>query len=202
MLRDVSSIFLREVRDKMQVTLYCADCVGNQKNCRYPRKVVVDSKEKLRAAVEFDHVCAKYRESYRSNQNFIEADVVVMDLDNDHTDDPTEWITPESLEDEYADLDYAIVFSRNHMKEKDGRSPRPRLHVYFAITPFADPEGYTALKKEIHCLYPFFDGNALDAGRFIFGSSPSSISLDAADVNGDGEINISDVSVIVDIIIG
>ena len=175
MLRDVSSIFLREVRDKMQVTLYCADCVGNQKNCRYPRKVVVDSKEKLRAAVAFDHVCAEYRESYRSNQNFIEADVVVMDLDNDHTDDPAEWITPESLEDEYADLDYAIVFSRSHMKEKDGRSPRPRFHVYFRIVPFADPDGYSALKHLIYQNYPFFDGNALDAGRFIFGCSPPDV---------------------------
>ena len=159
----------------MQFTLYCADCTGNRKNCRYPRKVLIDSKEKLRAAVAFDHVCAEYREHYRSNQNFIEADVLVMDVDNDHTDDPAEWITPEALASEFEAVDYAIVYSRNHMKEKDGRSPRPRFHPYFRITPFADPEGYSALKRLLYQNYPFFDANALDAGRFVFGSDPPEI---------------------------
>ena len=159
----------------MQFTIFTSDSVGNRKNCLYPNRVSVTDKEKLRAAVSWDHVCAEYEGNYRSVSNFKESDVCVMDVDNDHSDDPQQWITPENLSDEFSDLNYAIAFSRNHMKTKEGKSPRPRFHVYFQITPFADPEGYTALKREIHCNYPFFDGNALDAGRFIFGCDPGDV---------------------------
>ena len=37
MLRDESSIFLREVRDKMQVTLYCADSGRSFPECEFAR---------------------------------------------------------------------------------------------------------------------------------------------------------------------
>ncbi len=159
----------------MNFTIFTADCVGDRKNCLYPHRQLISDKEKFRAAVSFDHVCAEYEGNYRSVSNYKESDVCVMDVDNDHSDNPSDWVTPENLESEFGDLNYAIAFSRNHMKSKEGKSPRPRFHVYFAITPFADPEGYTALKKEIHSNYPFFDGNALDAGRFIFGSDPGDV---------------------------
>ena len=159
----------------MKFTIFTSDYVGNRKNCLYPNRVCITDKEKLRAAVSFDHVCAEYEGNYRSVSNFKEADVCVMDVDNDHSDDPQQWITAENLESEFGDLDYAIAFSRNHMKTKEGKSPRPRFHVYFRITPFADSAGYTALKREIHRNYPFFDGNALDASRFIFGCDPGDV---------------------------
>ena len=159
----------------MKFTIFTSDSVGERRNCLYPHRVEITDKENLRAAVSFDHVCAEYEGNYRSISNFKESDVCVMDVDNDHSDVPSEWITPENLEAEFGDLNYAIAFSRNNMKTKEGKSPRPRFHVYFQITPFADPEGYTALKREIHRNYPFFDGNALDAGRFIFGCDPGDV---------------------------
>ncbi|KAI4449171.1 hypothetical protein C823_003700 [Eubacterium plexicaudatum ASF492] len=57
--------------------------------------------------------------------------------------------------------------SRNHMKPKDGRSARPRFHVYFPHDPITDGEACAALKKAIHQKFPFFDGNAIDSARFI-----------------------------------
>lgn len=47
----------------MQLILYTADCVGNAKNCKYPRKAVVTSADELQDAVSTDHVCAHYRET-------------------------------------------------------------------------------------------------------------------------------------------
>ena len=61
-----------------------------------------------------DHVCAKYKNNYRSIDNFLKSNVVVMDLDNDHTDDPDEWITAEKLEELLPDISYAVAPSRNH----------------------------------------------------------------------------------------
>ena len=108
--------------------------------------------------------------NYRSSTNFVRSNCVVMDVDNDHSDDPAEWITPESLEEEYADIRFAITFSRHHMKQKEGKGPRPRMHVYFEISEYTDAEKYAALKRNIRAVYPFYDDNALDAGRFIYGS--------------------------------
>ena len=156
----------------MQLVLQTANAAGVETNCIYPNRVEVTSAEELREAVKMDHVCGEYKDNYRSIKNFIRTNVVVMDCDNDHTDDPEEWITPEKLDEMCGDLSYAIAFSRNHMKEKHGRAPRPKFHVYFETGEITDAAKYKALKEAIHRRWPFFDGNALDAARFIYGAEP------------------------------
>lgn len=79
----------------MQLTLYTADCTENAKNCKYPHKAVVDNAEDFQAAVGMNHVCARYQKNYRNVDNFISSNVVVMDCDNDHSENPGEWITQE-----------------------------------------------------------------------------------------------------------
>ena len=154
----------------MEFTLYTADCTGDRKNCLYPHRTTVRSGEDLAAAAAYDHVSAAYAGNYRSVQNFLRSDVIVMDVDNDASDRPEDWFSPEDLSREFADLSYAIVPSRSHLKEKAGKSARPRFHVYFPIVPCEDAEAYSSLKRELQRNYPFFDPNALDAGRFLFGS--------------------------------
>ena len=56
------------------------------------------------------------------------------------------------------------------MVSKNGKAARPKYHVYFEIEAMTDAAAYAALKAAIHNAYPFFDGNALDAARFIFGA--------------------------------
>ena len=70
----------------MQMTLCCATCVGKAANCIYPNKVVVDNAADMKSAVAVDHVCAIYTGNRRGNSNFIESDVIPMDIDNDHSD--------------------------------------------------------------------------------------------------------------------
>lgn len=159
----------------MQITMFTADCTGQAANCSYPNRRVVSTPEEMREAVRFDHVCAEYKGNYRSIGNFTRSDVVVMDIDNDHTDDPAEWITPEKLDELLPDISYVIAFSRNHMKVKDGKAARPKFHVYFQITETADAGWYAALKRGIKKRFDFFDGNALDAARFIFGADAGEV---------------------------
>ena len=45
----------------MQLMLCTANCVGNQKNCRYPNKLIVTSEDELKEAAKLDHVCAEYK---------------------------------------------------------------------------------------------------------------------------------------------
>lgn len=154
----------------MKLVLCLANSSGDKKNCLYPNRVEASSAEEMAKAVSFDHVCAEYDKNYRSISNFRKSNVVVMDCDNDHSDNPVDWITPESLDDLMPDIAYAVAPSRHNMLPKDGKSARPRFHVYFLIEETTDADYYTALKTAIHKAYPFFDGNALDAARFIFGA--------------------------------
>lgn len=154
----------------MHLVLQTANVVSDAKNCLYPNRVEVTNAKELQEAVKFDHVCAEYTKNYRSISNFIRSNVVVMDCDNDHTENPDEWIQVEQLEDLFGDVSYAVAFSRNHMKEKDGKAARPKFHVYFEIAETDDAEHYAAIKVAIKKAYPFFDGNALDAARFLFGA--------------------------------
>ena len=56
------------------------------------------------------------------------------------------------------------------MKEKNGKAARPKYHVLFPIAAYTDPTLYAAVKSAIQKKYSFFDGNAVDAARFYFGS--------------------------------
>ena len=83
----------------MQLIIYTADCTGNAKNCKYPKRALVTNADELQAAVSRDHVCAEYHGNYRSVDNFISSNVVVMDCDNDHSENPADWMTPEKMEE-------------------------------------------------------------------------------------------------------
>lgn len=159
----------------MQLIHYTADCTGNAKNCKYPHRAVSTNADKLQDAVGMDHVCARYQDNYRSVDNFISSNVAVMDCDNDHSENPAEWIIPEKLDEIFTDVAYGVAPSRHNLIEMDGKAARPIFHVYFEIGEVKDAGTYAALKKAIFKEYPFFDGNALDAGRFLFGSSAGEI---------------------------
>ena len=158
------------------MTFYTANCRGNAKNSIYPNRRVVDNEDDCMEVMAFDHVCAEFKNCRRSGDNFLSCDVDVMDCDNDHSDKPADWVYPEDLEEKIGkDVAYAVVPSRNNMKPKDGRSARPRFHVYFPHDPISDGDACAALKKAIQQKFPFFDGNAIDSARFIFGNPCSGI---------------------------
>lgn len=154
----------------MKFTVYTANCTGNERNVLYPNRVEITDGNALQSAAVYDHVCAKYEGCCRGREKFLASDVVVMDCDNSHTDDPAQWVTGERLMAMLPDIAMAVVPSRNHMKEKHGKSARPRFHAYFMIPEMTDAGTYTALKQSIQRRFPFFDGAALDAARFLYGS--------------------------------
>lgn len=154
----------------MKFTLFTASCSGMESNCRYPQKREIRNAQDLKDTAVFDHVCAAYKNSYRSRDNFLWSDVAVMDCDNDHTENPREWVTGEQFLAQVPRVAVAIVPSRNNGKAKDGRKARPRFHAYFPIPEMQDEKAYTALKQAIREQFPFFDGKALDAARFLYGT--------------------------------
>ena len=151
-------------------TLYHSDSIGVASNCMYPHAVVIIDNRSLAEAVHNDYVTVEYHNGYRSNANFVRTDCLALDCDNDHSDDPGSWVTPEVLKDTLTDVAFAVHYSRNNGKAKNGKAARPKFHVFFPIPAQTDPSEYAALKRQVQMLFPFFDPNALDAARFFFGT--------------------------------
>ena len=153
-----------------EIRLYYADCAGVPGNCSYPHEAVIEDTVSLRRAVSRDYVCVAYKNSYRANANFRTTNCLGMDCDNDHSDNPEDWITPEHVRRAFPDTTFAVHFSRNNMKEKRGKAPRPKFHVLFLIDEITDPDEYSDLKKRVSAVFPYFDTRALDAARFFYGT--------------------------------
>lgn len=140
----------------------------NPKNIVFADTVEVTSVDELKASCLFDHVGAVLRDGYRSNKDFVTSNVVIMDCDNED-DNPETWVTPEKVAEDLPGVEFAVVPSRHNMLPKGDKEPRPKFHVYFPIRDCADIEAYVGLKDELLRRCPYFDSNARDAARMIFG---------------------------------
>ena len=169
----------------MKFTIYTANCTGNEKNTLYPNQRVITCEGDLKKSITADHVCAKYKNNHRCNTNFIVSDVIPMDCDNDHIENPDEWITPKFLADNLCDVAFAVTYSRHHMLAKGNQSARPRFHVYFPTAPCNNETVYKSTKEKIQKELSFFDEGALGASRFLFGC-PSDV------VWHEGSLSIED----------
>lgn len=168
------------------IVVYTADCIGNAANCRYPNEVKITDEVSAKQAFATDMVCARYKNHYRNTANFEVANALPGDCDNDHSEIAAEWIAPEDIAEFFVDVPYVLHFSRHHEKPKGEKGPRPRFHIVFQIDPEQDVDRYTTLKKRLLAVFPFFDANATDAARFLFGTEnpkviyhPGTISLNA-----------------------
>ena len=170
----------------MQMTIYDAVTVGSKSNCVYPNPVTVTDADTMKQAAAFDHVCAAYKQNYRSIDNFLKADCLPMDCDNDHSDDPADWLTPFDVAMDFPGVGMFFVYSRNHMKQKGKRGPRPRFHVYFICREITDVKAYANLKDRLIADFPYFDDGAKDSARFLFGVQDAAVEV------YDGEITIDE----------
>lgn len=161
----------------MRFTLYRSNCLEVPENCTYPHKVEVTGKDSLIEAVKHDYVCAEYQGNYRSNDNFIGSDCLPVDCDNDHSDDPDEWVYPADVATAFPGVAFAVHYSRNHMKAKGGKAARPKFHVFFAIDRVIEPGQYSEMKKLVNTIFPYFDTKALDAARFFFGTKEPEVEI-------------------------
>lgn len=102
--------------------LYTANTVGNSKTSVFPTKHVVTDKESFQEAVQFDHVTAEYQNNYRKGDNFIQSDVIPLDCDNDHSENPSDWVTSLDVAMQFPDVAFAVSYSRNHNKVKGDKA--------------------------------------------------------------------------------
>jgi len=163
-------------------TLSTSKSRGDKTNAEYPFKKAIKDIDTFRKATTKDHCVGRFIKDRRSKKGFICADVICMDVDNDNKISPEQWnnesgwMTIRKFKQYFDRYEFIISTSRNHLKEKEGRSKRPRFHAYF-------PLGHSIDNKEeyeevVHYLVELFkrddgvhrfDTNAIDCARFFFG---------------------------------
>ena len=152
------------------ITIFAAECRQNNKNCFYPHRIEVTDAESLKKAVSQDYTCAEFKGNRRSIVNFIRADCIGFDVDNDFSDVPAEWILPQDIAEFFSGTTFWIHYSRSNMREKNGKEARPKFHVMFPIAPCSNSAEYAAMKQAVQRMFPYFDAQALDPARFFFGT--------------------------------
>lgn len=167
------------------ITLQYSSVRGKEKNTSYPFKAEVKTVDDLEKIARFDHVCGEYADGtntrknaikgYRSKKTFRKADCLPVDCDNTNPDPlaedipASEWKTPADVRAAFPDVPFYVVYSRNHMKEKNGKTARPKFHVYFIINDMTSEKRLAKLKKDVQKYFPAFDPAALDMARFLYG---------------------------------
>lgn len=159
----------------MDIMVFHSGYCGNAQNCKYPYSGIGSTPEELKKLFCYDHTFIRFKDNYRSKENFLEATVATLDNDNDHSDDPKDWVPIDAIPKLFPGIPCVISTSRHHMKQKGDRSSRPRYHVAFQIDTLTDPAEYAALLSRVQALFPFFDAKALDAGRFFFGNPDTEV---------------------------
>lgn len=148
-------------------------------NTTYPIHETISNAADFQRAVKYDHIPGKFTDNVRSADRFLFSNVIVMDCDNSHSDDPCDWITVEEFQKEFKPFNYVIVYSRHNMKDRGDECARPRFHVYFPISECRDKDKYLSLKITLQKAHPYFDEYSLDVARFFFGAeNPSVIWVD------------------------
>lgn len=158
-------------------TIYSADVISNPSNCSYPHRQVILDEAGLKAAISRDYVCAEYKNNYRNSDNFIGSDCLPVDCDNDHSENPNDWVTPDDVMQAFPGVTFAVHYSRFNNREKNGKPARPKFHVLFPIDHITDAALYSDMKKIVNSIFSYFDTKALDAARFFYGTVSADIAL-------------------------
>lgn len=156
---------------KFKITLTPSNYYQDAKKSKYLSPVVVESLEDFKKVILKDYACAVYKGNHRSIDDFLYADAIVFDIDNDHSENTDDWITPDKVSTFFDDVPIYIQYSRNHMKIKNGNPARPKFHIIMPIDKITDAKEYRAMKEKVYSIFPFVDGQALDSARLLFGTS-------------------------------
>jgi hypothetical protein len=146
-------------------------------NTHYPIHRVINSAKELEDTALYDHVAGLFKDNHRHDKNFISADCIIMDCDNDDTENSAEWITPEKVAERLQGVQFYTIYSRNHMRDKRDdetneikHTARPRFHLYFPLSGnYTECTRIRDFKEAVLKIMPEFDSGAKDASRNIYG---------------------------------
>ena len=158
----------------LPITLY----VSKGRHCNraqtfFPCVRPCSSQQEFLRATICDYTNIRFKGGKRLSSNFESADCLVGDVDNTHSEDPSQWLWPEDIADRLHGVTVYTQYSRNHLKVKNGMSARPKFHFAVPIAPTSDPAEYNRQWRLLKAVVPEIDPATKDLARFMFGGGPT-----------------------------
>ena len=160
--------------------LHRSDVVRQRKNNDYPYQIEITSLEVFKDVISYDHMTARCENNSREKGNkFLATNIFAVDFDNDHSNDPKEWVTIKQTIEKYKDFSFYLSTSKSHNikkirdegeEEKTTDGPRPRFHIYFLLDKEETDAKRIPNAERIKNFDEFMDVSALGAKRFFYGN--------------------------------
>ncbi|MEY8508832.1 VapE domain-containing protein [Lachnospiraceae bacterium 42-17] len=138
-------------------------------SCKY--HIPSGDTKQLEKAVTWDNCIAEYKNGHRKTDHFFQADCLLADIDNTHSEKEADWITPEDVENALPDVPFYYYPSKNHRKPKKGQAPRPKYHLIFPTHILETASEYSDYAKKLVSMFPqlHFDSAVTGAAQLNFG---------------------------------
>lgn len=117
-------------------------------------------------ALEYNFSQGIFKNEKRNIANFERTDCIVMDVDNDGTENAT--LTIEEAKNAFGPFRHIILTSRSHQIEKSGQCADRFRVVLFLDTPIVRAEDYYATWYWVKDQFPAIDHKCKDPSRFWF----------------------------------
>ena len=169
-------------------TLSVATVSNQYKNTSYPHRRKITNLQNFQKATNFDHTVSRFTDDERSKTNFLSADCIFLDVDNDSKlnvedwNEPKLWMTVAKFHEHFSEVEHIITPSKSHRKQKGARASRDRFHIYFPLshqlTSIQEYEEHIGLLVKLFTRpdgISWFDTNAVDCARFFYGREKGSI---------------------------
>lgn len=124
-------------------------------------------------ATKYNYSTGTFKNNYRTKNNFILAEAIALDIDND---EPEDNYTIEDAIVKFKDYKHIIMPSKSHKKEKNGKTADRFRVILFLETPINNDKDFTATWNELLNFYPAADMACKDASRFYY-PSPEAVSI-------------------------
>lgn len=122
-----------------KITLYPSNVRGFASNTKYNHKITITNIENLlRRALSVDYVPVANTDNTMSSKKIISSNCIIVDLDNEHSDNDAVFIDINKVKEAFPDVMFYVHYSRNSMKPKNGKSPRPKFHIIFFCNEITD----------------------------------------------------------------
>ena len=154
--------------------IYTAKVCQDEKNTKYPISREITCLSDLEDSARRDNMPAKCRNNHRGKEDYESENMVIMDLDNDHSEDEEDWYSTDDIAETFPDVKFYVIFSRNHMKPKKKddviHEARPKIHFYLPLkNQNTDYDSASMFRIKLLCLFPAFDIKCADPVHFMYG---------------------------------
>lgn len=110
--------------------------------------------------------CGVYEDNHRHLDNFLEANLIGLDIDNDGKEDET--MSLEEAKEIFSEYVHLIITSRSHQKEKEGRIT-DRFRVVLKLSkPITTTDEFYATWQHLKNKWPAIDNKCKDPTRMWF----------------------------------